>query len=60
MRLHGDVQPSLGYIEAGVQSVATASLSVGTVLVMVGMMVVVERVLTVVLWLVRSVIIGSG
>ena len=61
--LHWDVQPSLGDIQAGVQSVTTTSLAMGTALMVVGLVVVVvvvERVLTVVLWLVRSVIIGSG
>ena len=52
--LHWDVQSSLGNIQAGVQSVATTSLTMGTALM------VVQWVLTVVLWLFRSVIRGPG
>ena len=59
--LHWDVQPGLGNIQAGVQSVPTAtSLHMGTALMM-GMVVVVgvvERMLVV--WLVGPVIWGSG
>ena len=52
--LHWDVQSSLGNIQAGVQSVTTTSLAMGTALM------VVQWVLTVVLWLFRSVIRGPG
>ena len=58
--LHWDVQARcLGNIQAGVQSVATPCLPMGTALV-VERVVTVVTVVTVVLWLVRSVIWGSG